>query len=865
MILTDFAASSLRIQRRYATISSTTLLRTRLALRMLSYQTSNSDRRQRHHRRQQSTPTTFEATHIPFSPATHQQQVSHQRGMSLMESAIQFQPTQQEDRLVDITNTGHQQQQFLQVAQQHDQARPGQQQEIFQPFQLSEEEFRNLQHRQLDAHIDSLMRGKHLAPYDFSQQVVKTERSRSTPDIYNGMSFTNTPYDHGLILPAAAYLAAPQILDQGCQGPASSQSNTASEEKVLSLQPNWISYPQRPFTPPNQCSSGWSFVHSRPRHTLTCEGNFPMTPVKTPLCSMSPAGAASNQAQTNSPFMMDPNATIRASSRCSAQRSRPCSEIFESDNFPERFDINATIKATRRPIMPRGLSYLEVFEGTVMQEDQKHLPSPPNTAPMRSTRTFDVAMMPDASTLENMPKLQLRAASEELKSDNMVPSDQKFPNTLSISSMWSSPEFNSAQYPAEAQYQIFPGGSSSVHGSRNSIDLSDYGSPVRMPPTPRDMPVSDIDLDVTIEDTGISAEEVQSYISEQDITTGKWMCLYTDCAKRFGRKENIRSHVQTHLGDRQYKCVHCNKRFVRQHDLKRHSKIHSGVKPYPCRCGNSFARHDALTRHRQRGICDGGFEGIVKKFVKRGRPRKERPNEDDRTDKAARTRKREIAKSYASSVSGISESSCQNSPSSICHDSFDIASDQLDTLSLLNTESFTYPPAVFSYTPPMSPYSTGNLASPTKVSSVTSPASTPSSPLAEKSQLAMTTEEQEATEQSPTTSRASQFSSHPSSPPELSHSSRPSSSHLMDLEFVHAFNSSEAESFDQVQQESNDADFDMLAMPSDGQSVFDNPWNDNSFANFDKVTIGLRMDSFSNDFDDEALFSDNCEVGDDMV
>ncbi|KAF8444310.1 hypothetical protein BGX38DRAFT_1095206, partial [Terfezia claveryi] len=108
-------------------------------------------------------------------------------------------------------------------------------------------------------------------------------------------------------------------------------------------------------------------------------------------------------------------------------------------------------------------------------------------------------------------------------------------------------------------------------------------------------------------------EEIASFIDGPEPSDGKWVCLYEGCAKRFGRKENIKSHVQTHLGDRQFKCLVCKKCFVRQHDLKRHSKIHTGVKPYPCLCGNSFARHDALTRHRQRGMCIGAFEGVVRK------------------------------------------------------------------------------------------------------------------------------------------------------------------------------------------------------------------------------------------------------------
>jgi regulatory protein SWI5 len=84
-----------------------------------------------------------------------------------------------------------------------------------------------------------------------------------------------------------------------------------------------------------------------------------------------------------------------------------------------------------------------------------------------------------------------------------------------------------------------------------------------VPFTPANLPhaslSADLDIDATIEYTGISAEEVQRYISEQDPQTNKWTCLYPECGKIFGRRENIRSHVQTHLGDRQYRCNGCGK------------------------------------------------------------------------------------------------------------------------------------------------------------------------------------------------------------------------------------------------------------------------------------------------------------------
>jgi regulatory protein SWI5 len=148
-------------------------------------------------------------------------------------------------------------------------------------------------------------------------------------------------------------------------------------------------------------------------------------------------------------------------------------------------------------------------------------------------------------------------------------------------------------------------------------------------------------INASIEETGVSPEEVNQYMSEQDPKDNKWSCMFPECNKRFGRKENIRAHVQTHLGDRQFKCNDCGKCFVRQHDLKRHAKIHSGVKNHVCPCGMSFARQDALTRHRQRGMCFGvlpGFEKQEEDRKKRGRPRKERPDTEARVEKATRAR-----------------------------------------------------------------------------------------------------------------------------------------------------------------------------------------------------------------------------------
>ena len=91
--------------------------------------------------------------------------------------------------------------------------------------------------------------------------------------------------------------------------------------------------------------------------------------------------------------------------------------------------------------------------------------------------------------------------------------------------------------------------------------------------------ISDINIEETKTETGVTLDDIATYIQGPDPSDGKWLCLFDDCQKRFGRKENIKSHVQTHLNDRQYQCPSCHKCFVRQHDLKRHAKIHTGVKP----------------------------------------------------------------------------------------------------------------------------------------------------------------------------------------------------------------------------------------------------------------------------------------------
>lgn len=106
--------------------------------------------------------------------------------------------------------------------------------------------------------------------------------------------------------------------------------------------------------------------------------------------------------------------------------------------------------------------------------------------------------------------------------------------------------------------------------------------------------------------TQIPAETMQSLMTGPDPIDGKYICLYGGCMRRFGRKYNIQSHIQTHLADRPFRCGVCAAGFVRRHDLVRHARIHGTGKDFTCGCGKGFSRMDALNRHRQRQICIGG-------------------------------------------------------------------------------------------------------------------------------------------------------------------------------------------------------------------------------------------------------------------
>lgn len=345
---------------------------------------------------------------------------------------------------------------------------------------------------------------------------------------------------------------------------------------------------------------------------------------------------------------------------CRTVKREPTSRTASPLGSPSHRDPNQTIKAARSI----HASYEDIFSDKPSFNEPGTIPSPPASASFEPPSSFAIPELPPSAFLD-LSAVDVDFGTIDCNSSRCSPISSALSPTMS--SFQSSPEISNllkleVANDNVADFTLFS--ETSLTTSHSAMELGGYSPRHQRSTHSRAQSTSGIDSSLTTVDTGISLEEVNAFISGPN-EDQKWTCMYPDCGKKFGRKENIKSHVQTHLGDRQFLCVHCNKRFVRQHDLKRHEKIHTGVKPYPCECGHSFARMDALTRHKQRNTCVGGIGGpaaVDKKEIRRGRPRKHRPDTEERLDKASRTRQRVLEKKAASSISGSSVCSFSSPP-----------------------------------------------------------------------------------------------------------------------------------------------------------------------------------------------------------
>ena len=588
------------------------------------------------HRRQNSTPTLSIWNKPNLRPHTPQHYGIHRRGISLDE--ISPNDFKQDNGHVgvgkvefDIRQQDEQQQ--LQEAQQTT-ARPGQQQNdkqcgtILQHVEaLPDQESDNVYFSNDD--INSLMPG--LDPTTTSQD---DTHMNNTMDFFHSFdSYTSAENHTGF---------ASRIENPSEHMPQNKFTEMKSMPDGL---PDTFANadthtPQRPCTPANQTNkSQYLHVLSRIVHADPSIDYHPLTPSTTPFSHRTHVQHASfSRTAAGSPTRRDVNLTIKASHPM--QRGKSC-----QDNF-------ATMRQPATSPDPM---------------------SPPRTAPLQR-RSVDIADMPQSSFLNlNDLKLDMPSSNGGYNPANYSPMTNAISSTMS--SFQSSPEATHLSLfdSAEVDSAVINAKLSYFQASQGVVSICGQPPTNQQSPETRAQSVSEIDVEECIEDTGVTVEEIASFIQGPFPDDSKWRCLFEEergkpCGKRFARKENAKSHVQTHLGDRQYVCKVCHTRFVRQHDLKRHFKIHTTDKPHKCPCGKDFHRHDALTRHRQRGMCVGAFEDSPKKSIKRGRPKKQRPNTEDRIEKAAKTRlyvmeRTRPGSTYASSISGSSEYSHGSPPS----------------------------------------------------------------------------------------------------------------------------------------------------------------------------------------------------------
>ncbi|KAH7325032.1 hypothetical protein B0I35DRAFT_174193 [Stachybotrys elegans] len=696
---------------------------------MLSNPSSSLHARQRQHRRQNSTPSGFEGVKMPSLPTSQQQRqaIGHRRGLSLDTRRQQQQQRQlaaRQDYTVSMStnNTGlantSQHHVMREAQQQRIKARPGTHHHSYPPLAPADGDGylispHGTPHSQ---RFDPSCFDPNSVPFDaYGQFNMMMQKNQGTypGDAAASKDFELFNNDSALSTPTFMnFQESPSAQGWTSEGDTTSTRRSSRRisngimDRVNKFENLGLDDLQRPITPPNHSATGY----------------FPPTPMETPH------------------------------DRLAQQTLRP-------NRFSAGYDesMEETLKPNRSRPNQRTQT---IFQDMRRQAEQRPVaPALPRSDSLPSNKSFGTPQV-QTSDYVNMGAFD----------DEFVKLEQAYDVQQAESDM-----FRSASDLSQSSTPITPHMAQFMGGMPHNLDTqlqneqpqsdSRRTSPHRRTESLASIAsaasIASINIEETKTETGVTVEEIAQYIRGPDPADGKWVCMFDDCGKKFGRKENIKSHVQTHLNDRQYQCPTCKKCFVRQHDLKRHAKIHTGIKPYPCECGNSFARHDALTRHRQRGMCIGAFDGVVRKVVKRGRPRKNRPDLDTRMDKSARTRRKNLSISSMSSQSGYSDSSEANSPE---HD-YHMLDDMIDM------EMASQPQHMSSVSsapmPVMGPPTTDKIIAPSPVDSIHSYVSPeaimerdPSHPV------------------SPAKSAASQYNT----PPELSQSSSPQPTQFLDVE-----------------------------------------------------------------------------------
>ncbi|KAJ9476892.1 Zinc-responsive transcriptional regulator ZAP1 [Pseudozyma hubeiensis] len=106
-----------------------------------------------------------------------------------------------------------------------------------------------------------------------------------------------------------------------------------------------------------------------------------------------------------------------------------------------------------------------------------------------------------------------------------------------------------------------------------------------------------------------SHSALTDHIETAHVGSGKaeYECRWIGCPRhasgqKFSQKQKVLRHLQTHTGDRPFKCTQCGKRFSEQNTLAQHIRTHTLERPYVCDhpgCGKAFSVAGSLTIHKR--------------------------------------------------------------------------------------------------------------------------------------------------------------------------------------------------------------------------------------------------------------------------
>lgn len=106
-----------------------------------------------------------------------------------------------------------------------------------------------------------------------------------------------------------------------------------------------------------------------------------------------------------------------------------------------------------------------------------------------------------------------------------------------------------------------------------------------------------------------SHSALTDHIETAHVGSGKaeYECRWQGCPRhasgsKFSQKQKVLRHIQTHTGDRPFKCTQCGKRFSEQNTLAQHMRTHTLERPYVCDypgCGKAFSVAGSLTIHKR--------------------------------------------------------------------------------------------------------------------------------------------------------------------------------------------------------------------------------------------------------------------------